>query len=932
MQASPVFSSLPSGVYQVRGFDSCGNGTVVTHTLLSGATSMTIGSVSFPENELSACDKIVISNVLTAGSGDVLHYPLNSTYVLHFPDGTTQTVFKTLTNGPPSGQDAILEIPFIYDQSYYYDLSVTDSCGNTYILNNNSIDQKFVVSIAGTPAACGTYFLTIGASIYRPNLQIQFLDAPAGFVSTTFNALHPGPFSDQFTEYGSFTSPVPYGHYQIQISDGCGHTATAETTLIYQPAQPSNQAIPLPGCLSDRSKITIIIPGNLIASATVIVAPSAYGSTPNDVTSLINADGELVFLSLITGNYTVLLIDQCGVQYTYDFTVQGLNTSISYASRGGCELGKGSARIRGNDTQLTSVIVTAAPSTFTQALPFNASAYLSSSGDFSIGNLFPGSYTFEVTDNCGVSHAATIEVTGYEITSNTFTITPNCGSFNLNLSHTSTAVAESFWLQKFDPINTTWGNPADGTPYVDGTLPTSANSYLLQNNFNTINIAFTGDFRIIKSYQTFDDGSIGTFKICTEIIQTFLFNGEIQITGLEKVNCNGTYLDVKLYAIGTPPLQYSIIEKNHLPYFFDNGNSNVFTNLDPAAVYTFKVDQFCGDSKNYFDVAIDQLPSPVTANQANDMVACDDTSNNGKELFTLSDQDSTILGSQNPSLYTISYHLSFADASSNSNPLPTIYNSGTNEIFCRLKYNPSTDCYDITSFHLIVNPYLTNAPIDVTVCENFTTTITAPSGFSSYVWSTGETSQSITVSQSGQYILDVIKTYPNGTCGGQFTYNVSTSQAPKIDHLTIVDWTDTENSIEVILENTTGNFLYSLDNILFQNSPLFTNLLPGGYTVYVKDSYCGDDQSNAFLLNYPKFFTPNGDGNNDNWTIKFSNIEPNMTTFIYDQFGKLITSFKSGTACWDGTLNGQLLPSTDYWFVVTREDGRNLKGHFAMKR
>ena len=220
------------------------------------------------------------------------------------------------------------------------------------------------------------------------------------------------------------------------------------------------------------------------------------------------------------------------------------------------------------------------------------------------------------------------------------------------------------------------------------------------------------------------------------------------------------------------------------------------------------------------------------------------------------------------------------------------------------------------------------------MCENQSTTIIADSGFTSYLWSTGETSPSITINQSGQYLLDVIATYPSGTCGGQFIYNVSTIISPIIDHLNVIDWTDNENSIEVVLDNTnSGNYLYSLDNINFQSSPIFSNLLIGQYTVYVKDIYnCGEDSENAFLLNYPKYFTPNGDGFNDYWKVKFSESEPNMMTSIYDRYGKFIFNFTPDSMGWDGTLNGKQLPSTDYWFVVIRQNGRNLRGHFTMKR
>jgi gliding motility-associated-like protein len=35
---------------------------------------------------------------------------------------------------------------------------------------------------------------------------------------------------------------------------------------------------------------------------------------------------------------------------------------------------------------------------------------------------------------------------------------------------------------------------------------------------------------------------------------------------------------------------------------------------------------------------------------------------------------------------------------------------------------------------------------------------------------------------------------------------------------------------------------------------------------------------------------------------------------------------------WDGKMNGIESISDDYWFTLTRQDGREYKGHFALKR
>ncbi|REH01208.1 DUF7948 domain-containing protein [Flavobacterium aquicola] len=84
-------------------------------------------------------------------------------------------------------------------------------------------------------------------------------------------------------------------------------------------------------------------------------------------------------------------------------------------------------------------------------------------------------------------------------------------------------------------------------------------------------------------------------------------------------------------------------------------------------------------------------------------------------------------------------------------------------------------------------------------------------------------------------------------------------------------------------------------------------------------------------LPYPNFFTPNNDGFNDTWTIDFAYLAPNSTIRIFDRYGKLIKELTANTS-WDGNYANQPLPSTDYWFVVTRLSGTEFKSHFSLKR
>ncbi len=931
LQTSPVFSMVPAGVYEVRVFDNCGVGWVVTHTVISDAAQVNIGGVTFPNPELPSCNTIVVGNLLTPSVGDILTYPMYVKYTIHPPSGPPVIIDQTISSGAPDAYDLQQVFPFYYDQLYTYDIVVTDHCGNVYQASD-AINQKLLVVVTAEEAKCGQKFLMVRPAFYTAPITITFLAAPPGFDPAAFNPAHPGPFSslDIPTPYGDYNHPVPFGTYTVQINDGCGHTAEYTLTIVYVPPTPVKEITPYVGCQSDRSEVKIKIPGYTIVSAVITAAPATYPNPiPDDVSAFIQDPEGLVLNPLFTGNYTVHLVDDCGNVYDYDFFVPGLATSVTQATRNDCETGKGTIRIRGSSTSLTSAVMTSAPAGFPAAMPYDVSFNLTPDGIFSMAGLIPGNYSFDVTDSCGLLHTINANIVGYAVTDNNFSITPHCGSFDFSLAYTSTANGqETFWLQKYDPVTNTWGHPDTGVVYPDGTPPNTTNSFPITNNTTTLNLTFTGTFRIIKRFESFENGSVGEFKQCIETIQEFEYTGIFEITGFEKVTCSGAFADVKVLTNGVPPMTYKIIKKNGVPFLIDNGNNNIFTNLEQA-VYTFQVQHSCGHIATG-DADVAQLPSLATATQPADLEACDDISNDGLETFDLSAQDAVIFGSQNPADYTLSYHLTLSDATLGINPLPTSYVSGNQTIYVRLKYN-NGDCFDTTSFHLIVHPYpVPDMRQTWGLCENTSVTITAPAGYDHYLWSTGAVTQSITVSQGGPYTLTVTQ----GNCQGVFPIDVIVSNAPVIDHIDTTDWTPEDNSITVILTGgSIGNYVFSIDGTHYQSSNVFDNLPAGQYTVYVKDlDFCGSDDQTVFLLNYPRYFTPNGDGFHDFWKVRYSEFEPHLMTYIFDRYGKLITGFLPNSPGWDGTYNGNPLPSTDYWFLVIRENGKELRGHFAMKR
>jgi gliding motility-associated-like protein len=97
---------------------------------------------------------------------------------------------------------------------------------------------------------------------------------------------------------------------------------------------------------------------------------------------------------------------------------------------------------------------------------------------------------------------------------------------------------------------------------------------------------------------------------------------------------------------------------------------------------------------------------------------------------------------------------------------------------------------------------------------------------------------------------------------------------------------------------------------------------------------CGISEEVVSVLGYPNYFTPNGDGINDFWQVLGvrPDFESQAQIYIYDRYGKMLTRLNPLSPGWDGIYNGNPMPSSDYWFRVIFEDGRELRSHFSLVR
>ncbi|MFP8895056.1 T9SS type B sorting domain-containing protein [Chryseobacterium sp. EZn1] len=268
---------------------------------------------------------------------------------------------------------------------------------------------------------------------------------------------------------------------------------------------------------------------------------------------------------------------------------------------------------------------------------------------------------------------------------------------------------------------------------------------------------------------------------------------------------------------------------------------------------------------------------------------------------------------------TKEYYPSLADAISGTNAIstPAAYIAPNGVVY--IKVFSSNGCYSIAKVTLtVIPPVYSRTLLDKTICIENTTTLDAGAGFKSYEWSTGATTQSIKNVGVGTYWVK-LKT---GDCVATQKVTVYPSDNPVI---TTVDISG--STVTVYANGGTPPYQYSMDNINWQDSNVFTNIARGEAKVYVRDGYnCVPVEVNITVPNLINIITPNDDGKND--FIDYSALanKQNLEIAIFDRYGyKMFQADKTNGYKWAGTTNGsKKVPTGNYWYSVSwNENNKN---------
>ncbi len=268
------------------------------------------------------------------------------------------------------------------------------------------------------------------------------------------------------------------------------------------------------------------------------------------------------------------------------------------------------------------------------------------------------------------------------------------------------------------------------------------------------------------------------------------------------------------------------------------------------------------------------------------------------------------------------------------NPSYTYMNPGTYTVQLTVSYDDPR-CANTASKSIDIT---TSSPVQISivgetdVCEGNEMQLGVEDNFESYLWNTGATTNTIIITASGAYWIEVEDA---SGCNSYDTIDVSMKPLPDI--------TITPENPEIVAGESvqlvaTGavNYSWSPPDGLSATDVYNPMATPISTITYTVTGTSADDCSATadvtvtvlspeMALVPAKYFTPNGDNINDTWVIENIDNYPGYLVTIYNRAGATIyeTSAYSGNE-WDGQSNGKDMAEGVYYYVIT-DGGSKIK-------
>ena len=206
---------------------------------------------------------------------------------------------------------------------------------------------------------------------------------------------------------------------------------------------------------------------------------------------------------------------------------------------------------------------------------------------------------------------------------------------------------------------------------------------------------------------------------------------------------------------------------------------------------------------------------PVVVLNDNYLKTCFIEDNTSYGLFDL-----TLANVTTNTTITKKYYPSLTDAVNGTNEILNFDNYVAPSGVVYVKGFNTQGCYDIAEVTLEVIPPVYSPEIkDLTICAENTVNIDAGDGFTSYLWSNGDTTQTTTLGIGKHWV----KLNTRG-CITKQEFTIYAAEKPVVQTIDI-----SNNTVTVNIVGGKAPYQYSLDNIHWQDSNVFTGLTRGNF-------------------------------------------------------------------------------------------------------
>ena len=728
--------------------------------------------------------------------------------------------------------------------NYTVQVTGTNGCKNT--------SESIVVSVNTLPTATIT---TDGATTF----------CQEGSVTLTSSTGSSYLWSTGATT--SSISPTTAGNYTVQVTDANGCKNTSESIVVSVNTLPT-------ATITAGGATTFCQGGSVTLTSTT---GNSYLWSTGATTSSISLN--------TTGNYTVQVTDANGCKNTSSATVVYVNTlPTTTITAGGA-----TTFCQGGSVTLTSS---------------TGSSYLWSTGatTSSISPTTAGNYTVQVTDANGCKNTSTATVVSVN-TLPTATITAGgATTFCQGGSVTLTSSTGSSYLWSTGATTssispTTAGNYTVQVTDANGCKNTSTATVVSVNTLPTATITAGGATTFCQGGSVTLTSSTGSSYLwstgvtTSSISPTTAGNYTVQVTDANGCKNTSTATVVSVNTLPTATItaggattfcqggSVTLTSSTGSSYLWSNGTTTSSVSPTTAGNYTVQVTDVngCKNTSAATVISVNTLPTAtITAGGAT-------TFCQGGSVTLTSSTGSSYLWSTGATTASIS---------------PTAAGNYTVQV------TDANGCKNTSAATVVTVNTLTTATITAggatAFCQGGSVTLTSSTG-SSYLWSNGATTSSISLTTAGNYTVQV--TDANG-CKNTSTATVVSVNTLPTATITAGGATTFCQGGSVTLTSSTGSsYLWSTGVTTSSISPTTA----GNYTVQVTDA--------------------NGCKNNSTVTVVSINPLPNVVaiatkTTICSGENVSLTGSGASTYVWDNNVNNAsaIIPTTTTTYSVTGTD------------